>query len=90
MERYHFKPYSSPGSPKEQQHSSPDDESISNAGLHLNPSRMQDDEIIQVTFLSYEVKAKYTTQLAHISNTLTIFCEERLSDLVHEYLHPLP
>ena len=40
-------------------------------------------------FLSYEVKAKDTTQLADIAITLATSREERLIDIVHEYLQQL-
>ena len=68
----------------------PNDESMSNQDLNLNLFRMQDDEIVQVIFLCYEIKAKYITQLADISITLATSCEERLTDLVREYLQHLP
>ena len=58
--------YSPPGSPDEQQHASPNSKSMSTSDLNLNPSHMQYDEIVQVTFVSYEVKAKNTTRLADI------------------------
>ena len=50
---------------------------------------MQDDETIQVTFLSYEIEAKDTTQSADIAITLAISCEEMLIDVVHEYLQQI-
>ena len=50
------------------------------------PSLMQDNETMQVTFLSYEVKAKDTTESSDIAVILATSCEEILIDLVHEYL----
>ena len=63
---------------------------MTNSDLNLNPSQMQDEKILQVTIFSYEVKAEHTEKLADIVTTLATSQEERLSDLVDEYLQYLP
>ena len=40
---------------------------MTNSNLNLNPSRMQDEEILHVTFVFYEVKAEHADTLADIS-----------------------
>ena len=78
------------GFSNEQQYSSLDDESMTNPDLNLNPPRMQDANILQVTCLPCDVKTKHTAQLAGIPITLAISQEERLTNLVDEYLQHLP
>ena len=62
---------------------------MTNSDLNLNPSQIQDEEILSVTLFFYEVKAQHTAQLANISITLVTSQEERLPDLVDEYLQHL-
>ena len=59
---------------------------MTTSDLDLNPSRMQDEEILQVAFFSYEVKAEHTEKVADISITLATSKEKRLPDLVDEYM----
>ena len=60
--------------------------SMSSSNSNSNPSTMHDDKTMQVTFLSYEVAATDTTQLADTAITLLTSHEEMLTDLVHKYL----
>ena len=63
---------------------------MSTSESNSNPSHMQDDKTMQVTFLFYEVQDEDTTRLADIAVTLATSRKERLIDLVHEYLQQLP